>query len=108
QSCGEVAVIGQNQQTFGVEVESADRIHVLADISQEINHGRAALRIRARRDVSFRLVPQEIPMPFWPRDPSSVHSDVVARGIRLRAELANRRAIYRDATFEHQLLGRAS
>jgi hypothetical protein len=39
-----VAVVGQDQQSFGVEVEPADRVHVFAHADQ-VDHRRPPLRI---------------------------------------------------------------
>ena len=37
---GEVAVVGQDQQTLGVEIEPADRIDVVAHAGEQIDHRR--------------------------------------------------------------------
>ena len=42
----EVAVVGQQQQPLGVVVEPADRVDVLADAAEQIDHRPPALRIR--------------------------------------------------------------
>ena len=57
---GESAVVGENEQPFGVEIETADRIDVLPDSLEQIEHGRTPLRIRSRRDIAARLVEEEV------------------------------------------------
>ena len=78
----EVAVVGQQQQAFGVEVEPSDRVDVLAHAAQQIDHRRPPLRIRSRRDVAARLVQQEIAMALDELDAAAVDADVVARRAR--------------------------
>ena len=43
---GEIAVVGQNQQPFRIEIEPADRVDVLAHAFQQIEHGRPLFRDR--------------------------------------------------------------
>src|SRR5215475_1953404 len=52
----ELAVVGENEQAFGVKVESADGVDVLPDSGQQINDGWPALRVRSCGDVAARLV----------------------------------------------------
>ena len=75
---GEVAVVGQEEQPFRVEVEAADRIHVLADAGQQIDHRRPTLRIRSRRHVPARLVQQQVSMMLDHLHTAAVDADVVA------------------------------
>lgn len=105
---GQIAVVREHKQTFRIKVETADGIHVLTNSGQQIDDGWPALRVRSCGDVTARLVQQEVSMPLRQRDPASVDADVIVRGIRLRSKLADRSAIHGDASFEHQLLGRAS
>ena len=59
---GEVAVVGQDDQPFGVVVEPADRIEVALDAGarQQIDHGRPPLRIGARAHHAGRLVHEQV------------------------------------------------
>jgi len=57
QSRGQVAVVCENQQTFGVEVQTADWIDVFTHVD-EIDDGRPLLRVRARGHIALRLVEQ--------------------------------------------------
>ena len=73
----QVAVVGQQQQPFGVVVEPADRVDVLAHAAQQVEDRRPPLRIRARRDVAARLVQQEIAVVLGDLDAPAVDADVV-------------------------------
>src|SRR5262245_57075415 len=64
QSRGEVAVIGQDQEPFGIKVQTADRIDILANSYQQIDNGRTSLWIRTRCHISPWLVQEEITMPL--------------------------------------------
>ena len=50
-----VAVVGQEQQTLGVEVEPPDGVDVLTDPTEQIDDRRAPLRIRSGRHVARGL-----------------------------------------------------
>ena len=84
----QVAVVGQDQQALGVEVEPADGVDVLAHARQQIDHRRPLLRIRSRRHVAARLVEQHVAMALGNLDAAAVDADVVVRRIGLRAQLA--------------------
>ncbi len=105
---GEIAVVGEQEQTFGVEVEPPDRIYVFADAAQKIDHGRTPLRIGSRRHVPARLVEQQVAVMFRDFHTPAVDADVVARRVGFRAELADCLAVDGDASLEHQLLARAA
>ncbi len=104
----EVAVIGQYQQAFRFEIQPPDRIDILPHAVDQIQHGRPALRIRSRGDVAAGLVEQEVAMVFGHLHPAAVHTDVVARCVGFRAELAHAGAVDRHAALQDQLLGRAA
>ena len=53
----------------------------------EVDDGRALLRIRSRRHVPARLVQQEVAVPFRQLDPAAVDADVVVGGIGLGPQL---------------------
>ena len=104
---GEVAVVGQDEQPFGIVVEASDRVDVVAHAPQQIDHRRPPLGIGPRRDVAARLVQQEVEAALGELDAAAVHADVIAGGVGLRPEFANRRAVDGHASVEHQLLGGA-
>ena len=103
----EIAVVGQEQQALGIEVQPPDGIDVLLDAAQQVDHRWSPLRIRPRCHVAARLVQQDVAVVLGQFDASAVDPDVVLCRIGLRAELGGRCAVHRDAAVEHQLLGRA-
>ena len=58
----ELAVVRQQHQSLGMEVETADRIDALADSAHEIDDGAAALRVLDRRHHFFRFVQEDVAM----------------------------------------------
>ena len=88
---GEIAVVGENEQPFGVEIEPADRIDVLPHAFQEIENGGPVLGVRSRGDIAARLVEKKIAMLLRPFDAALVDANVVDIGIGFRAELGDRR-----------------
>jgi len=105
---GQVAVVGDDEQAFRVVIEAPDGVDVVADSGEQIEDRRAALRVRPCRDVSRRLVQQDVARPPGGADAPAVHADVVAGRIGLRAELAHDDAVDRDAPLHDQGLGRTA
>jgi len=106
QAAGQVAVVGQQQQSLGVEVEPANGVDVLRDCCQQIHDRRPALRVGARRDIAAGLVEQHVPVCVTPSKSTAVDADVVVGGVGFRSELTDRYPVYGDAPFEHESLGR--
>ncbi len=102
---GQVAVVGQQQQAFGVVVQPADRVDVLVHAAQQIDHGRAPLRIGPGGHEAGGLVEQDVALGFGAAHAPAVHADVVLVGVGLGAQLANGRAVDRHAAFGNQRLG---
>ena len=94
----DVAVVGQQQETFGVAIEAADRVDPLRD-PDDIHHGAAIPLILGRRDVSARLVEDQVPRTLRPEE-FSVNLDLGAVGIGLRAEFGD------DSTIDRHPPGR--
>jgi hypothetical protein len=82
QPLGERPVVGEQQQALGVVVEAAHRVDVLADVGQQVEDGRTALRVPARRDVAARLVQQDVAVADRDADALTVDADLVPVGIR--------------------------
>ena len=89
----QIAVVGQQEQAFRIEVEPADRVDVLADAAQKVDDCRPLLRIRSRRHVTAGLVQQQIPV-LLSFDAPAVDTNVVVRGVGLGSQLAHRGAVY--------------
>ena len=103
---GEIAVVGENQQTLGIVVEPPYRVDVLAYVLQQIQHRRPPLGIRSRGDVPGRLVEQKIAERLRALDAAIVDADFVGLRVGFAAELAHGLAVHRDAALDDQLLGR--
>src|SRR5262245_48555005 len=56
----EIAVVGEEQQTFAVLVESADRVNTLGDLRHEIERQRSARGIVVCAQDAARLVDEPI------------------------------------------------
>ena len=84
QQLGELAVVGEHQQAFGVEVEPADRERPRLG-RHELDHRRPALRIVRGRDVARGLVQQPVHARLVDDDRHAVDDDAMrARGRRAR------------------------
>ena len=95
---GEVAVVGENQQPFGIEVEPSDGIHVLADAFQQIENRGPVFGIRSGRHVTARLVEKKIAVLLRALDTALIDANVVDVGVGFRAELGDGGAVDRDAS----------
>ena len=106
---GKVAVVGQDDQPFGIEVEPADRIEVPADAGarHQADDRRPPLRIGSGAHDAARLVEQQIPAPGDRLQPAPVDFDLVTRRIGLGPELQDDVAVDRHAPLTNQLVGRA-
>jgi hypothetical protein len=102
-----LSVVRQEQQPFGVVIETPDRIDILAD-TDEIDHRPTPLRVGTCRDDAGRLVQQDVAMTLRLAEPPAVDLDVVGRRIGLDAHFPDRVAVHRDAPFLDQLLSGAA
>jgi hypothetical protein len=105
---GEIAVVGQQQQSVRIEIEAPDGVHVFTNAVQQVDDRRPPLRVRSRRDISARLVKEKVPVPIGELDSPAVHAHIVVRRVRFGSELAHRDAVDRDPPLDHQLLGCAT
>ena len=79
QRAREPAVIGQQQQAFGVEVEPADADQARQVLRQRAEDGRPALRVGMGGHEAARLVIEEQPRALARRQRLAVDGDAVAR-----------------------------
>ena len=66
-SVGEIAVIGEQEQAFGVAVEAANRVDALRHVD-EFHHRPALALVVDRGDKTRRLVEHDDPRPLRPQD----------------------------------------
>ena len=75
---GEITVAREQQQSFRIEIEPADRIDIAvhASLGEEVDHRGPMLGIRPARDVAARLVEEDvaIALDFGSRRPSTLIS----------------------------------
>lgn len=75
------AVVCQQQQSLGVEVEPTDGIDALAAVFDELGDGLSPFFVRERADIAARLVEHEIALFPLPRKGLAVDRDAVRVGI---------------------------
>jgi len=80
QDAGQRAVIGEEQQAFGIEVEPADADEAGQGWRQALEDGRPALRVGVRRHQAARLVIEEEPRAIARRQRFAIDGDAVAGG----------------------------
>ena len=100
------AVIGEQQQAFGVEVEPADADQPRQVLRQRAEDGRPALRVGVRGHQPARLVIEEQPRALAPRQRLAVDRDRVG-GRDVERRRGDRRAVDRDAPGRDPGLGLA-
>ena len=105
--CGEVTVIGEENQAGGGIFEIADGIDALRKSAKKIAKRFAALRIGQRRDDFRRFVEEEIHMA-WSCvrfDETSGGFDFVRGRVSLGAEFGDHFAVYADLAGKNELFG---
>src|SRR5580692_2815045 len=84
---GELAVVGEQQQTLAVVIQPAHRIDARLDTPQQIHYGRTAFRIAYRCYAVRGLIHGEINRLLGSLNSFVVDPDVIAFGIGLGSEL---------------------
>jgi hypothetical protein len=82
----QVAVIGEQQESLGVEIEAPDGEDALADIANEIHDGGAAFGIADRGHELPGLVEHDVDMLLGALDAFAVDADIVGLKVGFRAE----------------------
>ncbi len=101
ETVGQVAIVGQQQQTLTVFVEPAHGVDALADVRHQIDGARPAGRIEVGAEVAARLIDQPVDeLLAVQRLAIDAHRIV---GFDLRAQLADNQAIHADAATDNQL-----
>jgi hypothetical protein len=103
QASSQLAVIGQEQDAFGIEVESTDRLHGDRKVRKVVHHRRSPAVVADRGDAALGLVEQHVEVVE--RDDSfTVHLHGVAVGVDLGAEHSHDLVVHLHATCDDQLL----
>jgi hypothetical protein len=100
----EVAVVRQEQKSFSVVVEPANRVDVITHPCEQIHDSASALRIRARRDETRRLVEKDVAQSRGSLDPASIDANIVLLGVDLHAHRQDGFAVHADAAVGDELL----
>ncbi len=107
ESRGKIAVVGDEEQSFRLVVQTSHRVDVLADAGQKIDHRPAPLRIRSRRHVPDGLVQQDVTSALGRPDATAIHPNVVGEWVCFRPHLADRLPVDGDSPFRDQLFRRS-
>src|SRR5213594_1506159 len=103
----EIAVIGEEDQSFGLVIEPPDGIHVAPLGRKKVGDDATVLGIVASGDVTLWFVQRDVKFAFGFYG-TAVNRHSITRWIDLRAELAGRLAVDFDPSRKHQLLGSAA
>jgi hypothetical protein len=93
---GEIAIVGEKNETFGLRVKTADVEEPAKFFGQKIEDGIADVQILSRRDEARRLV-QHDGEQWFDMNKLAIHFHVVAR-TRLCAEIRADLAVDGDTT----------
>jgi hypothetical protein len=102
---GELAVVREDDQSFGVVVEASDRIDLLRDLAaQQVDDRRPSLGVVRRRHHGGGLVQQDVAQPLGGAQPLAVDLHGVAREVSLVPECCGA-PVDGDAAVADVLLG---
>ena len=97
------AVIGQQQQALGVDVEPADREHARQVLRQRLENGGAAFGVEIGRHQAARLVVEPEPRALARRQRLAIDQHDIGR-LDVEGRAFEHRAIHADAAFrDHRL-----
>ena len=102
----EGAVVGQEEEPLGVEVEPPDRVEANAELRHEVEHEGPPARILPGGEEPRGLVKQHVALRLGSRERPPVDLDAVPLGVGVGAQLGHGHAVDADATRHDQPLGR--
>jgi hypothetical protein len=100
QAMRELAVVGQQQQSFAVIIQAAHRKHAFADPAHQVHHGLPTLRVGNRGHAFLGLVERDIGQVFGRVQRASVDLDVIIVYIGLGTQLGDGLPVHRNAAFD--------
>lgn len=107
QAGGQLAIVGEQQHAFGIEVEPTDRLDRHGQVRQVVHHRRASAIVGHGCDAGLGLIEQDIEVVE--RDGGlAIDQHIVLVGIDLGAEHGHDLAVDLDAARDDQLLGLAA
>ena len=105
--CHQVAVVGEQQQTFAHVIEAADGKDALLDALEQIHHRGTALGIADGGHVSLGLVHRKIDVALGTAQQLAVDANLIQARIGLGAGLGDGMSVDGDQAGGDQLLGLA-
>ena len=102
-------VVGHQQQTLAVLIQTAHRVQAGGDVADQVHHGFAAQLIAGGGHIATGLVQRQIIqlLVLLDVDALVIHMEHVTVGVHLVAHL-DRVAVHLDATLGNDLLGGAA
>lgn len=95
ESLSEIAVVGEENETFGLRIEAPNIEEARIFFGQKIEYGVASVHIFSRRDETRRFVQHDGEQSSG-MNQFAVHFDIIARG-RVRTEIGADLAVDSDA-----------
>jgi hypothetical protein len=105
QLVGKLAVVGHQQKPLAHVIQPAHGIEPLAHLLKKLHHRRTAFGILYRGHEALRLVEHKVALTLGALQQLSVHADVVAPRIGLRAQFGHNLAVDLHASLFDQLFG---
>ena len=104
QSVGEVAVVGEQQQTLGVGIQPSDVEEPVLAGSEEVGDRRATQLVAHRRDDAQGFVEGEVDPRLVELDPLAVNVDRLAEGVDADPELGDDMPVDLDTAGRDEVL----
>lgn len=105
QPVDQIPVVGQQEESFGVEVQPSGGENALRHALKKIAHALAAFRVVHRGHATRRLVENEIKPRLRKAQQLAAHLDVVGVRIGLAAKLGDHMTVDRHLPRQNELLG---
>ncbi len=99
------SVVRQDEQPFRVIVETADRIHVVADVADQLHDRSPSAGVRAGGEIPSGLVEQDVAEAPRRLNAPPIHPDVVSNRVRPGSKLRHDRPVDRDASLSDECFG---
>ena len=107
QPISDVAVVGHQQETRAIDVQSTHRIEPrMGRMLHKINRQRAPLRIAVGADIALGLEEHHIDIALRRLDPSAIKPNVILDRVDPRWKAIDPVTVDRDAPLLHALLAR--
>ncbi len=101
----EFAIVGEDEQSFGIEIEPADGIDPFLLPMQEVSNGRSSKGIIEGRNTPPRFVQNEVCLGLECADQFPVNPYMILSGIGLETEIFDYHPVYLYPTLHNEFLG---